>query len=551
MKNKFIANIDLMYWANNASHLCLEGYLCVKDKKLNMSKDIKQSLIVSCDNYRYVVPLNNIDCNKYDGGEDCFYFGFSGFIDVSFIDNMDSIGEGIWSISLNVRIADVNLILPLNSNNSVCDIETKQFLNKKQNCFVEISPIVKEDVLFLNSVKSKNANYIAVKKSREIFKKGFKYFLKSISNAIAYDIYDFYKSRPLKENTILFLSDSRSNLSGNFEFVYNELKSRGDYDIQMFLKPAIDSEFSLKDKLKFLKAIATSKYILLDDYYPKIYNFELREDVELVQLWHACGAFKTFGFSRLGKEGGPKSKSKSHRNYTKAFVSSDEIRKFYAEGFGISEDRVYATGIPRTDIFFDDDYKNKKIKELTEKYQIIKNKKVIVFAPTFRGNGQKTAYYDFNRLDIESLYKEFGKEYVILFKLHPFVKNKPVFGDKYKDFIIDVTDEREINDLLFISDILITDYSSVCFEYALLNKPMIFFAYDMDDYISKRDFYYPYKDFVPGPIAKTTEDIINIIKTKDYKLDKLNSFRKRFFDDFDGQSTKRVVDVILNKNNKR
>ena len=332
--------------------------------------------------------------------------------------------------------------------------------------------------------------------------------------------------------------------------MYDEINKRRIYKIKTFLQPSVSSKLGFVDKVRFLYAIATSKYILLDDFYPKIYNFKLREETELVQLWHACGAFKTFGFSRLGKEGGPKMRSRNHRNYTKAIVSSDDIRKHYAEGFGISEDKVFATGVPRTDIFFDEEYKSSKIKELTEKYPLIKDKKVIMFAPTFRGNGQQTAYYDFDKFDIEELYNELSDEYVIIMKLHPFIKNIPTIDKKYEKFIIDLTSEREINDLLFVSDILITDYSSVCFEYSLLNRPMIFFAYDMEEYIEKRDFYYPYKGFVPGPIVKTTEGIINVIKDNNFELDKLDGFRNRFFNYFDGKSTERVVNMIFDSDKK-
>lgn len=339
-------------------------------------------------------------------------------------------------------------------------------------------------------------------------------------------------------------------MDGNFKFVYDEINKRRIYKIKTFLQPSVSSKLGFVDKVRFLYAIATSKYILLDDFYPKIYNFKLREETELVQLWHACGAFKTFGFSRLGKEGGPKMRSRNHRNYTKAIVSSDDIRKHYAEGFGISEDKVFATGVPRTDIFFDEEYKSSKIKELTEKYPLIKDKKVIMFAPTFRGNGQQTAYYDFDKFDIEELYNELSDEYVIIMKLHPFIKNIPTIDKKYEKFIIDLTSEREINDLLFVSDILITDYSSVCFEYSLLNRPMIFFAYDMEEYIEKRDFYYPYKGFVPGPIVKTTEGIINVIKDNNFELDKLDGFRNRFFNYFDGKSTERVVNMIFDSDKK-
>ena len=102
-----------------------------------------------------------------------------------------------------------------------------------------------------------------------------------------------------------------------------------------------------------------------------------------------------------------------------------------------------------------------------------------------------------------------------------------------------------INDLLFVTDILITDYSSVCFEASLLNKPMIFFAYDLEEYIASRDFYYPYESFVPGPIARSTGEILEIIQNDNFDIEKLQEFKNTFFDHFDGKSTERVVDQLM------
>ncbi|MEH7724969.1 CDP-glycerol glycerophosphotransferase family protein, partial [Bacillus altitudinis] len=101
------------------------------------------------------------------------------------------------------------------------------------------------------------------------------------------------------------------------------------------------------------------------------------------------------------------------------------------------------------------------------------------------------------------------------------------------------------NELLLIADVLITDYSSVCFEFALLQKPMIFFSYDVDEYIRTRDFYYEYFSFIPGPLARTCRELVSIVKNNQYEFEKLDSFVQYFFDELDGQSSKRVVDAIF------
>jgi CDP-ribitol ribitolphosphotransferase len=361
--------------------------------------------------------------------------------------------------------------------------------------------------------------------------------------------YKLCKLLPLQTRKIIFASDSRSEMSGNFQFVYDELLSRNlNYDYHLLLKKGVDEKKNYREIFSLAYHLATAKFIILDDFYPMIYPLTIRKNAELIQLWHAVGAFKTFGFSRLGRPGGPSPKSKNHRNYTKAIVSSHNVAKHYAEGFGIDLEKVIPTGIPRTDVFFDKVYQEEVRNNLYEEYPFLKGKKVITFAPTFRGNGQQSAHYPMEVLNLEKLYNELKDEYVFLFKIHPFVKNEFSIPYQYSDFFYDFSSYREINDLLFITDILITDYSSVCFEYALLNKPMIFFAYDVEEYVRTRDFYYDYHSFIPGPLAKTTERMIDIIQQEDFKMEKIEPFVKYFFDDVDGKASERVVDQLIVNN---
>ncbi|CAI9385755.1 MULTISPECIES: CDP-glycerol glycerophosphotransferase family protein [Bacillaceae] len=361
--------------------------------------------------------------------------------------------------------------------------------------------------------------------------------------------YKLCKLLPLQTRKIIFASDSRSEMSGNFQFVYDELLKRNlNYDYHLLLKKGVDEKKNYREIFSLAYHLATAKFIILDDFYPMIYPLTIRKNAELIQLWHAVGAFKTFGFSRLGRPGGPSPKSKNHRNYTKAIVSSHNVAKHYAEGFGIDIENVIPTGIPRTDVFFDKDYQEEVRNNLYEEFPFLKGKKVITFAPTFRGNGQMSAHYPMEVLNLEKLYNELKDEYVFLFKIHPFVKNEFSIPYQFSDFFYDFSSYREINDLLFITDILITDYSSVCFEYALLNKPMIFFAYDVEEYVQTRDFYYDYHSFIPGPLAKTTERMIDIIQKEDFKMEKIEPFVKYFFDDLDGKATERVVDQLIINN---
>lgn len=552
-----LAIIEEITWNSNKTTMTIEGYSYIKGVDIKKRSDVKKSISIALSNQKFYVPLINeeredlVHCSDKHNYR---YAGFKGTLDLGYINSMDSLSPGNWSLNINIIVNDLEVEIPLLYKGNLDDITPMLVINKKNKCYVNIIPYVEDERLYIQSSIDESITVEQKISAKDKFKDTINELLKWLHDEklkIVGYIYKLFKRMPLKYNRVLFLSDSRANMNGNFEFVYKELIARGGFDIKSILKPSIDAKWNIVEKFKFLYYVATSKYIILDDFYPKIYEFKLRKDVELIQLWHACGAFKTFGFSRLGKSGGPKLRSKNHRNYTRAIVSSENIRKHYAEGFGISVNKVVATGVPRTDIFFDEKYATEITNKIKGKYPILQNKKVIMFAPTFRGNGQKTAYYDFDKFDIDMLYNNLKEEYVIIMKIHPFVKNIPKIDEKYSDFIIDLSKEREINDLLFVSDILITDYSSVCFEFALLNRPMIFFAYDMNSYIGKRDFYYPYEGFVPGKIAKTTKDIVNIINKNQFDLAKLESFRNRFFTHLDGKSTQRVVDMIVGLQDKK
>ncbi len=359
-------------------------------------------------------------------------------------------------------------------------------------------------------------------------------------------IYSFIcRKNPVIQNRVAFMSGRRNSLGGNQLYVYDLIKDNKDIDFQFLMFSASNGHHKWKYIKRFLELYATSKIVIIDDYFRLLNIVDKREGVTLFQLWHACGAFKTFGFTRLGKSGGPQQLTMSHRMYDYAIVSSRSIAKHYAEGFGLSDENIIATGIPRTDIFADDNYAAEVKDRLYAKYPALIGKKVLMFAPTFRGNGQMSAYYPLDALDIQKLYDDLGGEYSIIIKLHPFCKQRYTIDEKYKDCIIDLSDEDELNDLLFITDLLVTDYSSVIFEASLLDIPMLFYSFDLVEYVTERDFYYEYEYFVPGKIVYDRNELTKSIINRDFDYNKVDKFKNKFFDNLDGNSSQRVADKIM------
>ncbi len=356
----------------------------------------------------------------------------------------------------------------------------------------------------------------------------------------------FYK---LKDNKVLFLSDVRSVLDGNLKFVYEYIDDE-KYEKVLSLKSDRKEKRKFKEKISLIYDVITSKYIILDDYSSFISIIKVRKGQEICQLWHGAGAFKKFGYSRQDKES---NKITGHKNYTKACVTADEIRWCYAEGFGINIDNIKATGMARTDIFFNKEYIDGKKEELYDEYPFLKNKKIILFAPTYRGMSLRDSYYDYEQLELDKIYNELkDDDYVFIFKWHPglYYKMKsnnewPYNFEKYKNFYFDFSDKRDINDLLLITDVLITDYSSVIFDYALLNKPLVYFVYDYEEYKKDRGLYFDFEDYVYGDITKNTEELINSIKHAKVLEDKKEKFVKKFMSACDGKSTQKTCEWIF------
>lgn len=376
---------------------------------------------------------------------------------------------------------------------------------------------------------------------------------RAISQIFTIMLNRFFGLFPLKKNRVLFLSDVRKDIGdGNLGYIYNYLPK--EYEKIVFCKADRSVSRGLLSKIKLIYNLSVSKYVLLDDFCSTTSYMHVRKNQELVQLWHGPGAYKKFGHSRA-KEGGDLTNTVVHpgyKRYTKVIVSGEAIRPCYAEAFSVDINKVKATGFPRTDLFFNPKDMNKKIKEVYKKYPFLKNKKVILFAPTYRGTKVKDANYDFTKLDLEKIYQKYKNEYVFIFKWHPALEvnllNGKVEGydlTKYKDFYYDLSSERDINDLLLVSDILITDYSSVIFDWAFLNKPIIYFAYDGEEYRSSRGLYFEFEEYIYGPVVENCDDLIKAIKKEDLCMNKRKKFMAKHLDACDGNSTKKTYSWIF------
>lgn len=301
-----------------------------------------------------------------------------------------------------------------------------------------------------------------------------------------------------------------------------------------------------------VRKIARAEYIFMEDSSELISALPLGPETKVIQLWHACGAFKKFGYSLTGKRFGADEEELErfprHRNFTYVTVSAPEVIWAYAEAFHMEErkDAIVPAGIARTDLFFDE---KRMAAACRKRSDIVGNgcSRFVLYAPTFRGNASGAAAPVLP--DFEKLRHALGNEWGFLIKQHPFVRLRPQIPEEQKDYVFDLTDSMPIHDLMMASDLCITDYSSIVFEYALLDRPMIFFAPDLDDYDDWRGFYYPYEEMTPGPVCRTNEEMVEWIRNSGCHFDrqKIREFREKFMSACDGHATERILEMTIGK----
>lgn len=387
------------------------------------------------------------------------------------------------------------------------------------------------------------------------FKKKFISKLRRIRKHYRYKVYfpkaySSYCTEPVQENKVLFLEMRFTKLSNSFELIYKALEESGEYDLKCSYVQFnfIRGRAFTQRVNEMLKELATAKYVFVDDASLILSSIPLRKETVAINLWHACGAFKKFGRStaelKFGSSAATLDKYPNYGNLTHVTVSSPEVIWAYEEAMHLPKGIVKATGVSRTDQFYDKEFVESRKQKLYEIMPEAKDKKVILYAPTFRGHVATASSPD--RIDFERFCRELGNEYVIVCKHHPFVKNPPIIPEELQHFARDLTKYLSIEDLLCCADICISDYSSLVFEYSLFEKPMIFYAYDYDNYCDWRGFYYDYSEFTPGPVVQTEDELLNSIKNIDTQFDKQKviDFKEKFMGSCDGHATERIIALM-------
>ena len=290
------------------------------------------------------------------------------------------------------------------------------------------------------------------------------------------------------------------------------------------------------DTLKYFITALKAKYWITNSAIERGLKFKNKKTI-CINTWHGTP------IKHIGKdENNCLIKFKASKSNI-VFAQSDYDIKIYSRIFDLPREKFALVGLPRNDELFN--VSDDEIIEIRNKLNIPQNKKVILYAPTFREyNRDKNGCILMPPIDLGKWKEKLSKEYVVLFRAH-YEINK-VLGIEDNGFIYNVSDYSNLNELMKISDILISDYSSIIFDYSILERPIYSYAYDYDEYLEKRGMYIDIKKELPNGICITEDELLDDILKCDFEEQRIKTKKlKEVYVQNDGNARKYIDQIIL------
>ena len=358
---------------------------------------------------------------------------------------------------------------------------------------------------------------------------------------------------PTTKKFVFSVMTHDSSQTGNIMALTDYMGKSGSYKFYYITKEERKAFFHLLFVVPFL--MSRAELILMDNAFMPMSFFKVRKETKVLQLWHGTGSIKKFGQdSNTGRI--KELEQRINSNIDSLIVNSDILINQYAGAFGVDESKVYATGLPRTDWllgFVNDVEQARRLDDIRNKIAHFKkfdlqDKKIVLYAPTFRDEEIEEPKL---HLDIMKLVENLSEDTIIFLRLHPFVSSLFKNSD-LGDRIVNVSDYSDLNELMAVADGLITDYSSLIFDYCILDRPMYFFADDIVEFgLKGRGFYLDYNLELPGIIPASEEElaekiILDLSGNEDNELSvKRRAFTHKYYKWLDGNSAKRVYETVI------
>lgn len=336
--------------------------------------------------------------------------------------------------------------------------------------------------------------------------------------------FTLFKLFPVKKKRVLFSSFYGRQCSGDPKAIYEKLLSlKTEHELIWVLnKPgSLSIKAVNRYSLKHLFYLATCEFRI--DNCQESHYLKPKSSTTYIQTWHGS-PLKKIAQDLDDAFIAHKQDWLLDANYWDfLFAPSIEIAEIFSKAFKIDNKKVINTGNPRNEILGNSD--TILMNKVKTSLNIPSTKKIILYAPTFRDDEQGKFYL---KLSKDKIVNALGSDYLLLVRLHSNIKHL-VNGSFDNENIMNVTEYDDIQELMLISDILITDYSSVFFDFAITEKPMLFYPYDIDKYKNTlRGFYFDYQSTVPGKVVYDEDSLIEAIlklESKEYKESELNGVK--------------------------
>ena len=379
---------------------------------------------------------------------------------------------------------------------------------------------------------------------------------------ISYHLLD--KFIPVDDKTVIFTSFHGRGYSDNPKAIYEEMIKDPrfkDFTFIWAIKKHKQKNIEIPDakiveyfSVPYFYYISKAKYWIFN--YKMPMYIEKKKNQVYLQTWHGTPLKRlahdiqvdentTFYRSGMSYEKMVETYDVDVARYNYMISPNKFCTEVFQSSFGINRERLIETGYPRND--FITNASDEDILNIKKKYNIPTDKKIVLYAPTWRDNSYVSSGYTFELEANFHKWKEtFGDEYIVVFKPHYLIINKFADDKSLDGFLYSIDATAEINELYVISDILITDYSSVFFDYAVLNRPIYFYMYDLESYREElRGFYLDIYKELPGKIYEKEEEMLEDIKNQVYDNQRLNEFNERFSHAQTGDCAKKVIDIVF------
>ncbi|QQD84035.1 CDP-glycerol glycerophosphotransferase family protein [Bacillus siamensis] len=517
-------------------NLYIEGAL---DSQI-VSKDIKkvEIIITRRDNKKsYGFEIKSCAVNKQR-------YEFKGLLTMDKIRN-DLAVNSRWDLVLQVRDLNNAVIFKELINMS----EFSNFENE-ENRYLLVNKDIDKDMQFVFYATMGKESLAMWYTDKYQFEKTYNIAKgKSIFNQVC-------ESNPINKRMIFFESFLGKSYSGNPKYIYEKLLEM-DYSNQFIFIWSYSGNSIIpgnpivveRESEEYFKYLAESKYWVNNIIFPV---HRKREGNIYLQTWHGT-PLKKLGYDI--EVDGPEKLARENfylesRNWDYLISANRYSSNIFRRAFKFKK-RVLELGYPANDIFFRNDISELR-DNFKEKIGIPKNKKVILYAPTWRDNESSASWqHSFEiKINLNDFMERLSDEYILLLRMHHLISDSIVISNEYKEHIFNVSSYDDIQELYVISDILITDYSSVFFEFANTKKPILFFAYDYNLYKEEiRGFYLDMKNDLPGPILESSEELLNSIKNikqveSEYK-NSYDQFIKKYCEIEDGNSARKIIKEVF------